>query len=159
MKRNKLKFAGGSAVVILTVVYLALANGGGDNLVRTVSIADLKNPSDARYKQRMTLVGVVKPCSIEKEGRVVRFVVRDKTDKSLVFPVEYRGKDPLPDIFGDKADVDVDGRLDRSGLFVGDRVAAKCASKYPAKGAVQEVDPEIAECSAAKAGGMAMKGN
>jgi cytochrome c-type biogenesis protein CcmE len=130
MKRNQLKFVGGSAVIVLTVVYLALANGGGDNLARTVSIAELKKPSEARYTQRLTVAGRVKPCSIVRQGRIVQFTIHDKDDKELTFPMEYRGKEPLPDLFKDEADVNVDGRLDQSGVFIGDLVAAKCASKY-----------------------------
>ncbi|HEX4996743.1 MAG TPA: cytochrome c maturation protein CcmE [Terriglobia bacterium] len=129
MKRNKLKFAVGSAAIVITLLYLAIANSEGNKLY-SKTVADLKNPTEGLYKQRLTVAGTVVPGSIVREGRVVRFTIHDKNDESQLFPVEYRGKDPLPDLFRDRADVNVDGRLDREGLFVGDTVAAKCASKY-----------------------------
>src|SRR5262245_307679 len=136
MKRNKLKFAVGSAAIVATLVYLAFTSAEGNKLY-SKTLTDLKAPTETLYKQRLTVAGTVVSGSIERlpnergeEGRVVRFTIHDKDDKGVTFPVEYRGKAPLPDLFRDNADVNVDGRLDRSGVFVGDLVAAKCASKY-----------------------------
>jgi cytochrome c-type biogenesis protein CcmE len=127
MKRNKLKFAVGSAAIVATLVYLAFMNAEG---VYSKSVTELKAPNERLYKQRLTVAGTVVQGSIQREGRIVRFTIHEKDNKGETFPVEYRGKDPLPDLFRDNADVNVDGRLDRSGVFIGDTVAAKCASKY-----------------------------
>jgi cytochrome c-type biogenesis protein CcmE len=133
MKRNKLKFAVGSAVIVATLVYLAFTSAEGNKLY-SKSIADLKAPSENLYKQRLTVAGTVVHGSIERiergTDRVVKFTIHDKENKAVTFPVEYQGKAPLPDLFRDNADVNVDGHLDRSGVFIGDTVAAKCASKY-----------------------------
>jgi cytochrome c-type biogenesis protein CcmE len=129
MKRNKLKFVVGSAAIVSILVYLALANTEGNKLY-SKTIADLKAPSESLYKQRLTVAGTVVKDSIQRDGRIVRFTIHDKENAAVTFPVEYHGKDPLPDLFRDNADVNVDGRLERNGVFVGDTVAAKCASKY-----------------------------
>ena len=129
MKRNKLKFVVGSAAIVATLVYLALANTEGNKLY-SKTITDLKNPTESLYKQRLTVAGTVVPGSIERVGRIVKFKIHEKDNEAQIFPVEYRGKEPLPDLFRDRADVNIDGRLDHEGLFVGDTVAAKCASKY-----------------------------
>ena len=64
----------------------------------------------------------------------VDFVIRGVDSGTLA--VRYAGID-VPDLFADGAEVVVEGRM-REGLFVADRVMAKCPSKYEA------VDPGAA---------------
>ncbi len=59
----------------------------------------------------------------------VEFVIRDEHDG--VLSVRYDGID-VPDLFGDGAELVVEGRLSGQ-VFVADRMMAKCPSKYEAR--------------------------
>ena len=63
------------------------------------------------------------------EGYVDFAIHDDGSDATL--PVRYLGID-LPDVFGDGAEVVVEGRLEE-GRFLAERVLAKCPSKYEAE--------------------------
>jgi cytochrome c-type biogenesis protein CcmE len=55
----------------------------------------------------------------------------DITDGSHTYPVVYRGLPP--DTFDDDADVVVEGRLARDGVFHATTLLAKCGSRYEAQ--------------------------
>jgi cytochrome c-type biogenesis protein CcmE len=75
--------------------------------------------------------GFVLDGSIEKDLRagIVEFVIRD--DSAAQLPVRYHGSD-VPDLFKDGAEIVVEGHL-AEGVFVADRMMAKCPSKYEAR--------------------------
>ena len=75
--------------------------------------------------------GFVLAGSIDKNlpGGYVDFVIQDESEAQL--PVRYQGID-VPDLFKEGAEVVVEGRLAR-GVFVAERVMAKCPSKYEAR--------------------------
>ena len=75
--------------------------------------------------------GFVLAGSIDKNlpGGYVDFVIQDESEAQL--PVRYEGID-VPDLFKDGAEVVVEGRL-AQGVFVAERVMAKCPSKYEAR--------------------------
>ena len=52
---------------------------------------------------------------------------------NLILPVEYVGRDPLPDTFKDGAQALAGGRLESNGVFRAEEIQAKCASKYAPK--------------------------
>lgn len=58
------------------------------------------------------------------------FTVRDLTDETTQFTVEYR--DALPPTFSDEAEVVVEGRLREDGVFEATTLQTKCASRYEA---------------------------
>jgi cytochrome c-type biogenesis protein CcmE len=80
--------------------------------------------------KRVRVGGDVQKASIVRGAGVVRFnLVQD----SLVLPVVYEGRDPLPDTFKDGAQALAGGRLDSAGVFHAQEIQAKCASKYAPK--------------------------
>ena len=65
---------------------------------------------------------------VERDGRTIRFIVRDVQGTARV-PVTYTGS--VPDLFHLGRDITVNGHL-RNGVFVGekDTLVTKCPSKY-----------------------------
>ncbi len=60
-----------------------------------------------------------------------RFRVEGLKNPSATFPVEYRNA-PLPETFTDHADVVLEGRLGKDGVFHATNVLTKCGSHYQA---------------------------
>ena len=126
MKRKQLKFAIGSVVIILTLSYLAYS-GYQESKTYYRTVPELYAMKDSAYDLRLQVSGDVMPGSIQRDGKVVTFVIGDQA-KSL--QVKYVGKDPLPDTLIDRATAMATGKLGRDGVFVADTMLAKCASKY-----------------------------
>lgn len=59
-----------------------------------------------------------------------RFRVRDLSDPTAAFEVEYR--DVIPDTFTDQSEVVLEGRLDANGVFQATTLLTKCGSRYEA---------------------------
>lgn len=117
------------AVIVGTLVWLAV---GGIQEAKTyyVTVAELNQMGPAALGKRLRVAGDVEPGSIVRDGKSVRFTLRQE---ALLLPVVYEGIDPLPDTFRDGAQAIADGRLGSDGVFHADRIQAKCASKYEAK--------------------------
>jgi cytochrome c-type biogenesis protein CcmE len=90
-----------------------------------------RSPSDVVEGSRTKVTGKVVPGSIRREGRELRFQVRDR-DGTKSIPVVYSGV--VPDPFRDGREVIVEGEL-RDGTFVGERdtLVTKCPSKFKNK--------------------------
>ena len=107
-----------AAMLAVFLLYTSIA-GGGTPFVQ---------PSELPGKQgEVALAGKVVG-KIERDGRTVRFTIRDVRGTARV-PVTYTGS--VPDLFRIGRDVTVNGRL-RNGVFVGekDTLVTKCPSKY-----------------------------
>jgi cytochrome c-type biogenesis protein CcmE len=112
-----------AAMLAVFLLYTSLA-GGGTPFVQ---------PSELAGKTgEVALAGKVVG-AIERDGRTVRFAVRDVQGTARV-PVTYTGS--VPDLFRVGRDITVNGRL-RNGVFVGkkDTLVTKCPSKYTKKSA------------------------
>ena len=83
--------------------------------------------TDARIK----LAGHVVDGSIRRDGDILNFTLEYE---GVQFPVRYVGMDPVPDTFKDGVEAVVDGQLASDGTFTGQKIQAKCASKYEAEG-------------------------
>ncbi len=107
MKRKQLKFVAGSVVIILTLAYLAYSGfKEGNAYYQTVS---------------------------ELYASSINFKISqqdEKTKQVETLPVKYVGNDAPPDTFVDRAQAVVEGQLGRDGVFVANKMQAKCASKY-----------------------------
>ncbi len=86
------------------------------------TLAALATPPAAEIR----LGGLVEAGSIVRgEGLVVRFSV---TDGAATIPVTYEGT--LPDLFGDRQGVVIEGTMQPSGIFVARHVLAKHDETY-----------------------------
>ena len=124
-----LKFGLLSAIVVGTLAWLA---AGGINETKTYykTVSELRTMGDDVYAKRLRVAGDIEENSIERNGREVRF--RLKQEKELL-TVRYDGIEPLPDTFRDGAQAVADGKMGRDGVFQATKIQAKCASKYEAK--------------------------
>jgi cytochrome c-type biogenesis protein CcmE len=59
-----------------------------------------------------------------------KFRVRDLSDPTVSFAVEYR--DAIPDTFTDQSEVVLEGRMDGNGVFQATSLLTKCGSRYEA---------------------------
>jgi len=123
------KFAALIVVVIGTLVWLATAEMK-ENQTYYKTIAELGQMGRDAYGKRLRVGGDVQAGSIQRVGSRVQFVLAQESTK---LTVAYTGTDPLPDTFKDGAQALADGKLGPDGVFVANRIQAKCASKYEAK--------------------------
>jgi cytochrome c-type biogenesis protein CcmE len=132
MKRKQLKFIAGSIVIILTLAYLAYSGfREGNAYYQTVS--ELYASQDQAFSRHLKVAGDVVPDSIRRDGKVINFLISqqdEKTKQVQTLPVKYVGTDAPPDTFVDRAQAVVEGQLGRDGIFVANKMQAKCASKY-----------------------------
>ena len=126
MKRKQLKFAIGSLVIILTLSYLAYS-GYQESKTYYHTVPELYALKETAYEKRLQVSGDVVAGSIQRDGKVVNFVI-GKEPHTL--KVKYVGKDPLPDTLIDHATAMATGKMGRDGVFVANTMLAKCASKY-----------------------------
>src|SRR5215468_11777042 len=126
MKRKQLKFAIGSVVIVLTLSYLAYS-GYQESKTYYHTVPELYAMKDKAYDMRLQVSGDVVPGSIQRDGKIVNFVIGAEP---RTLQIKYVGKDPLPDTLIDHATAMATGRMGRDGVFVADTMLAKCASKY-----------------------------
>ncbi len=124
---KQVKFGVLIAAILGTLGWLAV---GGVNETSTYykTVSELKSMENAHVK-RLRVAGDVKEGSIERNGREVRFVLKQDAE---TLPVFYNGIDPLPDTFKDGAQAVADGQMNPDGTFHASKIQAKCASKYEA---------------------------
>lgn len=137
---KQLKFVAISAVIVVSLVWLAMA-GIGESATYYVTIDELTAMQDATAK-RLRVGGDVEPGSIVKAAGRVEFTI---TQEDRKLQVVYVGEDPLPDTFRDRAQALCDGKLRSDNVFEAQKIQAKCASKYEA--APGEAAPPVYESS------------
>jgi cytochrome c-type biogenesis protein CcmE len=127
-KRN-LKFFIGCLVIITAIAWLAFS-GFNQSLAYYKTVDELKAMKGDAYGKRLRVAGNVVPGSIERSSNnLIRFQLEQKGE---ILPVEYTGKDVLPDTFKDGAQALAEGHLSANGYFAATKIQAKCASKYEA---------------------------
>src|SRR5215468_2463594 len=107
MKRKQLKFAIGSAVIILALSYLAYS-GYQESKTYYHTVPELFAMKEKAYDLRLQVSGDVLPGSIKRDGKIVNFVIGTETQS---LPVKYVGKDPLPDTLMNRATAMATGKL------------------------------------------------
>lgn len=114
------------------VIVLTLGASGEGTFRYYADVASFADAPASETSLAARVHGFVASGSIAKnlEAGHVDFRVEDE-QKSHAIPVRYLGID-VPDMFKDGAEVVVEGRLE-NGLFLAERVMAKCPSKYEAK--------------------------
>jgi len=122
-------------VGVAAVVSYLVWTGVSETMVYYLTPAELmaKVASDPTFKEvGVKMSGKVVPGTYARvEGELLhRFEVRDLSDESLTFWVEYR--DALPDTFTEDSEVVLEGRLDADGVFQATTLLTKCGSRYEA---------------------------
>lgn len=124
---KQVKFGVLIAAILGTLAWLAVG-GVNDTSTYYKTVAEVKSMENAHAK-RLRVAGDVKEGSIQRNGREVRFILKQETD---TIAVVYNGIDPLPDTFKDGAQAVADGKMEADGTFHAAKIQAKCASKYEA---------------------------
>lgn len=124
---KQVKFGVLIAAILGTLAWLAVG-GVNDTSTYYKTVAELKSMDNVHAK-RLRVAGDVKEGSIERNGREVRFMLKQDAE---TLAVVYNGIDPLPDTFKDGAQAVADGQLQADGTFHASKIQAKCASKYEA---------------------------
>jgi cytochrome c-type biogenesis protein CcmE len=122
------KFAALMAVIVGSLLWVATTSFSGSKTYY-VTIQELHKQGN-NSTRRVRVGGDVQKDSIVRGAGTVRF---NLVQESLVLPVVYEGRDPLPDTFKDGAQALAGGRLDSAGVFHAQEIQAKCASKYAPK--------------------------
>lgn len=123
------KFGALIAIIIGTLTWLA-SGGISDTATYYKTVAEIKQMGADAQTKRLRVGGDVAEGSIERNGRQVKFML--KQDAELV-PVLYDSIEPLPDTFKGGAQAVADGKMGPDGVFHATKIQAKCASKYEAK--------------------------
>lgn len=114
-------------VVIVLAIGLLVARGAKKSMVYYVTVTELVSQQKGRDLDGLRVTGTVVPGTIQKEDLTLRFQM---TDGAKAVPVEYRGV--VPDTFGEKGEVVVEGSYTLNGTFQANFLMAKCPSKYDA---------------------------
>lgn len=129
MNPKKLKFVAGAAIIVASVVLLALS-GMEESKAYYQTVQELKSMGPRSEGIRVRVAGIVVPGSITRRDEGVSFQISQASD---ILPIHYVGRDPLPDTLVDEAEAVVEGYLQGDGNFEAHTVQAKCASKYEAE--------------------------
>ena len=124
---KQIKFGVLIAAILGTLAWLAVG-GVTETSTYYKTVAELKSMPDPHSK-RLRVAGDVKEGSIQRNGREVRFVLKQEAE---TLAIVYNGIDPLPDTFKDGAQAVADGQMNPDGSFHASKIQAKCASKYEA---------------------------
>ena len=138
MPTKKLKFIAGTALILGSVLWLAIS-GFEEGKAYYQTVSELKSMGSRAEGVRLRVGGIVVPGSIVRREGAVEFQI---SQDNQILPVRYVGKDPLPDTLVDRAEALAEGHY-RDGSFEASMVQAKCASKYEAAyGESSEAGPE-----------------
>ena len=138
MPTKKLKFIAGTALILGSVLWLAIS-GFEEGKAYYQTVSELKSMGSRAEGVRLRVGGIVVPGSIVRREGAVEFKISQDDE---ILPVRYVGKDPLPDTLVDRAEALAEGHY-RDGSFEASMVQAKCASKYEAAyGESSEAGPE-----------------
>jgi cytochrome c-type biogenesis protein CcmE len=110
-----------AALLAIFLLYTSFAGGATPSL----------QPSELKGREGRVAVSGTVVGPIRREGRTIRFTLRDVEGTARV-PVTYSGS--VPDLFEVDRSIHLQGEL-RDGVFVGkaDTLVTKCPSKYAPK--------------------------
>lgn len=118
----------GIVLIVGVAGYLAYS-GFGDGTAYYLTCDEVAADQANLVGDHIRLAGTVVDGTIKHQGDVLLF---DLEYEGTTWPVRYVGLDPVPDTFKDGVDAVVDGHLTAEGHFEGQKIQAKCASKYEA---------------------------
>ena len=122
----KLRFIIGIGLIVAAVAYLSFQ--GFEKGKRYDHTCDeVAQMGTKAIGHPLKLAGIVEDGSIHRDGDILRFALEYEGSR---YEVQYVGTDPVPDTFKDGVEAVVDGTLEQNGVFIGQKIQAKCASKY-----------------------------
>ena len=132
--KNHSRFMVGLVSVAAVVSYL-IWTGVSETMVYYLTPVELmaKVKDDPTFHEvGVKVSGKVLPGTYKRvDGELLHtFVVRDLSDESVTFPVEFR--DALPDTFTDDTEVVLEGRFRGDRVFEAETLLTKCGSRYEA---------------------------
>jgi cytochrome c-type biogenesis protein CcmE len=128
MDHRTIKFLVGSLIIVGAIVWLGFS-GFNESLAYYKTVDELRHMKDDAFNKRLRVAGNVVNGSIEQVPGGVNFELEQNGE---ILPVQYIGKDLLPDTFKDGAQALAEGHLKKDGSFEAVKIQAKCASKYEA---------------------------
>jgi cytochrome c-type biogenesis protein CcmE len=122
-RRIRLVAALGAALLLAGALAYTTFTAASDAVTPSQLIA---SASPGRTYQ---LTGKVADGSVQRQGNLLRFAVRDRNGHGRAVPVVYRGS--VPDPFREGREVIISGQM-RNGTFAGtkDSLITKCPSKF-----------------------------
>ncbi len=127
-RSNRLTYLVALLLFVAGLGYLAYT-GFTEGRMPFINVAELLSAPQGEI-DRAKIFGTVASRELRREadGLGAEFVLMDKDNTALSIQVEYKGV--LPDLFGEGAEVIVEGRLIKAGLFKASSLSTKCPSKY-----------------------------
>ena len=104
---------------------LLVARSANKTMVYYVTVTELLDRGHGKDVDGLRVTGTVVPGSIDRGDLDLNFQM---TDGTKAIPVAYRGI--IPDTFGEKGEVVVEGVFRANGVFEANFLMAKCPSKY-----------------------------
>ncbi|VAX18902.1 hypothetical protein MNBD_NITROSPINAE04-1111 [hydrothermal vent metagenome] len=123
------KFMVGAVIIVGTIGYL-IFTGVQASGSYYYTVAEVLAMGSDITKNRLRLEGKVAPGTISKDTSSLKlnFEIIDESMKKI--PVYYEGV--TPDMFQADIDVVVEGRVDKDGRFIANKLLTSCPSKYEA---------------------------
>ncbi len=114
-------------VAIAAAIGLLVARGAKKTMVYYVTVSELLSKESGSDLSGIRVTGTVVPGTIQRDQMLLKF---NMTDGTKAIPVVYKGV--IPDTFGEKGEVVVEGAYHAGGAFEANFLMAKCPSKYEA---------------------------
>ena len=128
----------GITIIVGLVAYLSFL-GFQEGKAYYLTCDEVAERQGELQDHRIKLAGNVVAGSITRDGDILNF---DLEYEGARFSVRYVGMDPVPDTFKDGVEAVVEGQLHDDGTFTGQKIQAKCASKYEAEFEAGEQHPD-----------------
>lgn len=112
-------------LIILAAIGVLVARGARNSMVYYITVSELLAKDRGADLRGLRVTGKVVEGSIDRKDFNLSFQM---TDGSGAVPVSYSGV--IPDTFGEKGEVVVEGRMGPEGVFEANFLMAKCPSKY-----------------------------
>jgi len=130
MKHKKVKFAVGSAMIVIAIAYL-ISTGISSTSQYFFTVDELVGQEVSYLGAGLKVKGMVVDGSIQRDPNdylKVKFSIEEKNSN---LQVEYQGV--TPDMFADGREVVVEGTLNKDGVFHANTLLTSCPSKYEAE--------------------------
>ena len=129
MASTKIKFVVGALIIIVALGWLEVS-GFEESKSYYMTVDELLARQDKAAGVRLRVAGDIVPGSIVRQGQKVEFRL---AQNGREIPVNYIGREALPDTFVDGAQAVCEGSYVPEQPFQAKKIQAKCSSKYEAE--------------------------